>query len=126
MKKFFFLRQLRRTNTPRGEKAQTQSPSPEFLSHKDDSTLQQQRGKDSDDLTYAQAAKQTVKVHMLQSGVAGPPQLDDLIHHNKKKGKKMTSSHISDLIHEKHVQKLFALSGRFKVECEKYFCCQQL
>lgn len=63
--------------------------SPEFISHKDDSTLQQQRGKDSYHLPYAEASEQTVKVHMLQSGVCGPPQLDDLKHHKRCKGIKM-------------------------------------
>lgn len=55
--------------------------SPEFISHKDDSTLQQQGGKDSYHLANTEAAEQTVKVHMLQSGVGWPPQLDDLDNH---------------------------------------------
>lgn len=52
--------------------------SPEFICHKDDSSLQQQRGKHSNDLPYAETPEQTVEVHVLQSGVSGPPQLDDL------------------------------------------------
>lgn len=52
--------------------------SPEFISHEDDSTFEQQRRKDSYHLTYTEATEQAVKVHMLQSGVAGPPQLNDL------------------------------------------------
>lgn len=52
--------------------------SPEFICHEDDSAFQQQRGKDSYHLTHTETTKQTVKVHMLQSGVSGPPQFDDL------------------------------------------------
>lgn len=58
--------------------------SPEFISHEDDSTFEQQRREDSYHLTYAEATEKTVKIHMLQSGVAGPPQLDDLNNHKKK------------------------------------------
>lgn len=57
--------------------------SPEFICHKDDSALQQQRGKDADHLPHAQAAEQTVKVYVFQSGVCGPPQLNDLNDHRK-------------------------------------------
>ena len=57
--------------------------SPEFISHKDDSTLQQQRGKDTYHLPYTEATEQTVKVHMLQSGVSGTPQLNDLNKHKE-------------------------------------------
>lgn len=57
--------------------------SPEFISHKDDSTLQQQGGKDSYNLPYTEAAEQTVKVHVFQSGVGGPPQLNDLNDHKR-------------------------------------------
>ncbi len=68
---FFHLNYVLETKTNRGA-------SPEFISHKDDSTLQQQRGKDSYHLPYTEATKQAVKVHVLQPGVGGPPQLDDL------------------------------------------------
>ena len=52
---------------------------PEFVRHKDDPALQQQRGKYSYDLSYAEAAEQTVKVHMFQSGIHRPPELNDLV-----------------------------------------------
>lgn len=61
--------------------------SPEFVRHKDDPPLQQQRGKHPDHLPHAETLEQAVKVHVLQSGVAGPPQLNDLgekKHHKKK------------------------------------------
>lgn len=48
---------------------------PELIGHKNDPTLQQQRGEDSDELTHAEAGKKALEVHMLQPGVRGPAQL---------------------------------------------------
>lgn len=46
--------------------------SPQLVSHKDDPSFQQQRGKNTYHLSYTQAVEQTFQVHMLQSGVHGP------------------------------------------------------
>lgn len=47
--------------------------SPQLVGHKDDPSFQQQRGKNTHHLSYTQAVEQTFQVHMLQSGVHGPP-----------------------------------------------------
>lgn len=51
---------------------------PELVCHEDDAALEQQRGEDADDLPHAQAPEQALEIHVLQAGVHGPPQLDDL------------------------------------------------
>lgn len=58
-------------------------PLPELVCHEDDTALQQQGGEDADDLPHAQALEEALKVHVLQAGVHGPPQLNDL--HTPKK-----------------------------------------
>lgn len=58
-------------------------PLPELVCHEDDAALQQQGGEDADDLPHAQALEEALKVHVLQAGVHGPPQLNDL--HTPKK-----------------------------------------
>lgn len=51
---------------------------PELICHKNDPALQQQRGKDSDQLAHTEAGKKALKVNMLQPGIHGPPQLQHL------------------------------------------------
>lgn len=51
---------------------------PETFCQKDDSSLQHRRGKDLQDLLKAETAQQRTEIHVLEVGVQGPRQRDEL------------------------------------------------
>lgn len=56
---------------------------PELVCHKNHTPLQQERSEDPDDLTNTEALEKAFEVHVLQTRVHWPPQLNDLNTFNK-------------------------------------------
>lgn len=56
---------------------------PELVCNEDHPPFQQQGGKDSAQVPHAQGGEQGLKINVLQPGVEGPPQLDDLGGHKE-------------------------------------------
>lgn len=52
--------------------------SPEAVGNKDHPPLQEEGGADPDEAAHTQAPEQALEVHVLQSGVQGPAELDGL------------------------------------------------
>lgn len=52
---------------------------PELVCDKDHPPFQQQGGKDSAQVPHAEGGEQGLEIDVLQPGVKGPPQLDDLL-----------------------------------------------